>query len=382
MINKKILLMIFFVSSIAITMGCIGGGGDFEETKLDVEEGVGLIDTLRIEELRPGLSGYVSLTVRSNFEGAGSSDVRISLDNINPFLILECGEEWGKEALDEKRPENCFGQLDQDEFLPIRTRGTSRIFPGEEIEVFWRIRAPSKDEISDIALRHPLYYNVEYIYSVNFRQNIIFMSQEEMIRRRERGEDYVMTGETRSTAGEIRFSGATRQPIYYSFDYPAGGPPETRSFDFVLSYSVENRGKGFPISDIVLIMTYPKEDGVYYNEDILRDYGWHTGLNDLTCHDGNEEGVDCENWLKEDVFEEDEWRRIVAGDNVLFRVVDRRDFIDRFNIHTPLIITSDRMNVLRDRNIPIEIHSFNVYAAYRYYIEGKEYINVYPLRGI
>ena len=373
---KKIYLILISMFLIAFAMGCLGGDADFEETKLDVEEGVGIIDTLKIDELRPGLSGYVSLTLRSNLEGIGSSDVEISLENVRPFAILECGEDY----YDPNIIRMCPGQLELDTGLPVSKRGTERVFPGEELEVFWRIRAPGRDEISDIALRHPLYYNVEYSYSVNFRQNIIFMSHEEMLRRRERGEDYIMTGETGSTAGEIRFSGATRQPIYYSFDYRAFDNQDEKEFDFVLSYSIVNRGRGFPISDIVLIMTYP-DDGITYNPELMREYGWEESLGNEKCHDGTEIITDCENWIR-GIFEAEFIDGITGGDNVLYRIIDRERFMDEFSVHAPMQISSEEMTQLRNRNVPLRIYSFNVYAAYRYYIEGKEYINVYPLRGI
>ena len=379
---KKIILLITGIFLIAFLMGCLGATGDFKETKLDVEEGIGVIGTLRIEELRPGLAGYISLTIRSNLEGAGASDIIISLDNVRPFKILECGEEISDVSENRKDTPGCLGNLDMDRDLPFKSRGTSRVFPGEELEVFWRLRAPGKDDISDIALRHPLYYSVEYTYSVNFRQNIIFMSQEEMLRRRERGEDYILHGETGSTAGEIRFSGATRQPIYYAFDFEPGGDAESE-FDFVLSYSVDNRGKGFPLSDIVIILE-SLDDGVSYDLNLLEEYRWQTyeNMKEETCHDGDKE-VNCIEWLEE-IFDE-AWEESIDHENALYRIIRRHDFIDRFNIHTPLHITGGRdgeMTKLRDGNIPLTIYSFNVHAAYRYYIEGKEYINVYPLRGI
>ena len=380
--NKIILITLMVL--IVFTMGCIGEPRDFEETELEVEEGVGVVDTLRIEELRPGLSGFVSLIVRSNLEGAGASNVKISLENVRPFGIIECGETW--EDPNEER--TCMGQLEMDVGLPIKTRGTARIFPGEELEVFWRLQAPSKEEISDIALKHPLYYNVEYSYSVNFRQNVIFMSQDEMLRRRQAGEEYVITGETGSTAGEIRFSSATRQPIYYAFDYRPGGESE-RAFDFVLSYSARNRGKGFPISDIILILKHPGVDsvgrGIKPNQDekIMEAYGWITWeeFERRDCHDGERE-ISCEKWLEE-IFSEDDWENIKENkENLLFKIIERKDFVPEFTVHAPMQITAEEMNNLRNANIPLKLYSFNVHTAYRYYIEGKEYITVHPLRGI
>ena len=378
---KREFILFICMTLIIFSMGCIGREPiDFEETELDVEEGVGIIDTMRIDELRPGLSGFVSLIVRSNLEGAGASDIRIGLENVRPFKIIECGEDHANPNANR----DCAGQLDEDYILPVKTRGTARIFPGEELEVFWRLRAPTKDEISDIALKHPLYYNIEYSYSVNFRQNVIFMSQDEMLRRRQAGENYVISGETGSTAGEIRFSSATRQPVYYTFDQLPGSNTAEEPFDFVLSYSARNRGNGFPISDVVLILKHP-EKGIEPNEGegILDAYGWikWDDFEKEECNTDLKEEL-CSEWLSR-IFDDD-WDEITKNKNILlFKIIRREEFIPEFTVHAPMQITSSEMtDELRDANVPLKIYSFNMYAAYRYYIEGKEYINVYPLRGI
>ncbi len=389
-----LILSVFFL---ALAFGCIGGGeSEFNETKLEVEEGVGIVDTLKIEELNPGLDGYVSLTIRSNLGGEGASNVIIGIDNVKPFKIVECGADRDPEEI---RGENCAGQLDKDRNLPFRMRGTAKLFPGEELDVFWRLKAPSKDEISDIALKHPLYYDVEYDYRVNFHQSIIFMSQNEMLRRRQAGEDYIIEGESGGGAGELRFTGTTQQPVIYFFDYEPGSEQES-DFNFALQYFVENKGKGFPLSDVVLLLEYPANNKIEPDSNIPEGsdktnyeiYGWHKWnewdgkiiladgtTSDCRTGDIRQPLINCKGWV-EQTFGED--FKKVETDKVLVKVVKREDFVDSFSVYAPMVMTGQERTFLRNSNIPLKIYSFNVYAMYRYFIEGKEYITVFPVRGI
>lgn len=357
---KKILIInLAFAFLIVFTMGCLEGRPT-EETKLDVVEGIGVIGITRIDELRPGLAGSFLITVRSNLEGVGASNVTISLENVRPFRIVECGD-----VLEPNEIRTCSGQLDSDENLPVRSRRTSKMFPGEEIDVFWRLQAPSAEEIFNIALRHPIYYIIEYDYKVSFMETVAFMSQEESFRRREAGEG-TLEGSSGITAGELKISSITRQPVLYTFQEDV---TEYKPYDFILSYSIENVGKGFPISDLSLIMIY--EDGVGPIKDVTcEEYGW--------CVMKEEE----EELFKE-IFEDDDWEEIKENENnLLVKRINSTEMMDFFNVFIPMEITDEEMETLSRRRTPIKIYSFNMYGAYRYYIEGKDYIDVFPIKGI
>jgi len=90
--KKELLIIGTCMFLLVFSLGCSGfGGGSVNETKLEDTQGLGIIGTLQIEELNPGLDGYISLTVRNNLGGEGSKDVYVSLDNVEPFKIFECG---------------------------------------------------------------------------------------------------------------------------------------------------------------------------------------------------------------------------------------------------------------------------------------------------
>ena len=381
---KKEIFIISLLFLLALTFGCIGESQPANETKLEVEEGVGIVGKLKFDELHPGLEGYISLDVRSNLEGEGASNVIIAIDNVKPFAIVECGGER-----EPNEPRTCTGQLDLDKDMPVRMHATRKLIPGEEINVFWRLKAPGKDEISDIALKHPIYYSTSYDYKVKFRQNIVFMSQSEMIKRKQAGEDYMISGESGNTAGELRFSGSTQQPIIYFFDNQPGGPAEG-DFSFATQYFVENKGKGFPISDVVVILEYPKS-GINVDESApegtpnYKVYGWYKWDEfDEICNTGDnqlgEQEIPCKDWIKSNLGDEEYAKLEENADHILIKKINRTDFVNSFSIYAPFVMTGQERTFLRDYNIPVKMYSFEVYAFYRYFTIGKDYITVYPIR--
>ena len=394
---KKSTILILLIFALALTFGCTGGNKGANETKLDVEQGVGIVGNLKMDELHPGLEGYLSLDVRSNLEGEGASNVVIAIDNVNPFKIVECGTSNTPNIY-----RTCNGQLDKDQGLPVREHKTAKFIPGEEVNVFWRLKAPSKDEISDIALKHPIYHTISYDYNVMFHQNIVFMSQNEMIKRKQAGEDYIVSGESGNTAGELRFSSTTQQPIIYFFDYPPNSectkntwtaPTDNNkcesNFSFATQYLVENKGKGFPISDVVVLLEYPSSgiavdnstpEGAPEGMPNYQVYGWHKwkDFDSDECNTGESIKL-CEKWVNNTLGDK---IKSLNKDNLLIKRINSTDFVDSFSIYAPFVMTGAERTYLRNHNIPLKIYSFNVYVVYRYFTIGKDYITVYPVRGI
>jgi len=376
---------------IAFILGCTGGGETVaNETKLEVTEGVGIVGSLKIDSLNPGLDGYISLTVRSNLGGEPANNVTVSLDNVSPFQIFECGGYQFPNTL-----RNCTGQFDLDNGISFRSHKTSRLAPGEEIDVFWRIEAPDNNTISNIALKHPIYYDVEYTYRTGFHQNIIFMSQQEQFRRKQAEEDYQISGESGMGAGELRISSTTQQPMIFFFNEPSG-TSEKANFSFPLQFSVENKGTGMPLSDVVVLFEYPISQitgqAPILPEATAHTYGWYTWetwdgilvVNGVKrqCNDGNT-SINCKTWITKtfgDDFDS------IGGTNkndkgrLLVKVVAREDFIDSFNLFVPLQLTATELNNLKNTNAPLKIYTFRLFTMYTYFIEGKDYINVYPIK--
>lgn len=358
---------------IAFILGCTGGGETVaNETKLEVTEGVGIVGSLKIDSLNPGLDGYISLTVRNNLGGETARNVTVSIDNVSPFTIFECGGYQFPNAL-----RTCNGQFDADKGIPYRSHKTSRLAPGEEIDTFWRIKAPSADTISNIALKHPIYYDVEYTYRTGFHQNIIFMSQQEQLRRKQAEEDYQISGESGMGAGELRISSTTQQPMIFFFNNPPG--QSESDFSFPLQFSVENKGTGMPLSDVVVLFEYPTSQATgttpIQPEGTAATYGWHSW---------NEVNPDCDSTCKQNIMTNfaDEFNNI-GGTNherLLYKIVKKENFVDSFNIFVPLKLTGNELKNLKDGNIPLKIYTFRLFTMYTYFIEGKDYINVYPIK--
>jgi len=414
---------------VSMMLGCSAFGGTQNETKLTVAEGIGVIGTLNIEEMHPGLDGYISLTVRGNLGGETASNVRASLDNVEPFQIFECGR-FVNNSSRIRTEDNCAGAFSMDKNLPYRTHGESKMFPGEELEFFWRLRAPSKDDISNIALKHPIYYDLEYDYKTTFVQNIIFMSQQELLKRRQSGEAYEVEGEASSGAGELRVTGITRQPVVYFFNDPDNrGSPES-NFSFDIQYSVKNEGKGIPLSDVVVMIEIPRgklapanlrstQLDIEPNYATMGAYGWkeyakwdgklsfvtsqpnvippaecsqthdpskvaYTYACDCSTGSGSK---NCKEWIQSaypsNEFN-DNFALAISENRLLVKVVKRTDFIDQFSIYLPLNIVGDDpargMEALKSQQIPIGIYGFKVHNIYRYFTEGQAEIIVYPVR--
>lgn len=428
--KKEIMMIGACMILVSMALGCsIFGGGTANETKLDVEQGLGIIGTLNVDKLTPGLDGYISLTVRNNLAGESASNVYVSLDNVEPFKIFECGETHS----DSSEIRKCSGEFSLDYKLPYRTHGESKMFPGQELEFFWRIRAPSKEEISNIALVHPMYYDLEYDYRTTFVQNVIFMSLQEVLRRRQAGENYQVEGEASSGAGELRVTAATAQPVNYIFENQYDLTAPEKSFPFSVQYLVKNEGKGFPLSDVVVLFEIPK--GKITATDIvantmdsdgsnpLKSYGWeiwnksggwdgyihmtvekgrtdpegcHNVSSSITsetkeelCNCNTGKGyVKCNDWVNQTYGSEFNtlFADAINENRLLVKVVKRTDFINEFSLSIPLkIVNGDSSNpagmyALKNYQIPIQIYGFKIHNMYRYFTSGESEITVYPVK--
>jgi hypothetical protein len=407
---------------LAFILGCTGGESTVNETKLEVNQGLGIVGSLKIDALNPGLDGYISLTVRNNLGGENAKDIYVGLDNIKPFKIVECGEHQPQEV--RKDFTDCIGMFNMDKDLPFRLHGTTKMFPGEETEYYWRLRAPSADEISEISLKHPIYYDLEYSYKTSLTQNIIFMSQQEVLRRRQSSEAYEVSGETKNSAGELKISGTTAQPIVYFFSTAVGSAEP--DFSFALQYHVENSGTGIPLSDVVVMFEIPKGNGIDSDATTMTDYGWQkwndwdgkvefrtsspsapysgelcTGEGKLYrcyCRTGKTNVSNpqvgfmqnCKTWVTDTYGGTDEFKArfgaadmpgtAVADGRLLVKVVKREDFISSFDVYMPLILQGNQLKTLKDSNIPIQLSTFKTHTMYRYFTEGKDYITVYPIK--
>ena len=385
---KKIAILAFVpLIFLAFSFGCVDSQAG-NETKLEVTQGMGIVGSLSAEELYPGLDGFVSLTVRNNLGGETGRDVYVSLDNVAPFKIYECGDL--REPTQKRSDFDCSGDFGLDEDLTFRQHGVQRFLPGEEIEFYWRITAPSADKISNIALKHPMYYDVEYNYWTNFHENVVFMSFDEKRRRAQsETEEVTLSGEAGMGAGELRLSSQTKQPISFQFAYKDDMTAQEPDYNFALNYNLENQGNGYPLSDVVLVLSYPDE--VEVREGTTSTYGWYSleGWNQLNpddknCRTGklNDEGraqtMNCIDWAKSVIGEDND---IWDEENLIIKKIERDNFQEINTVYAPLVLSGDEMTELKQTNTPLKIYTFNLHSTYRYFTEGKDYIMVYPIKG-
>ncbi len=380
---KKELWFLIPIVILLFVFGCTSNTtpqGTKNETILQPTQGIDILkDKLVVSEMSPGSIGTISLTVRDNLGGVTAKDIIVGLDNLGIFKVVECGEVLPSDAM-----RTCNGVFGYDKFLPVSQRGLPSIYPGQEINFRWRIKAPSEQELGYIALTHPLYYYLEYTYFTSSSQSIAFMSQQELLRREQSGENTTLQGNTKLSAGEITVDLKTQQPIIYYYTYPNSNQKEP-SFDFTLVYDVENVGNGFPISDLLIVTHLP--NGIQFSGD-PRMQNWYL-LNDPSCKVSNtvyfngftlKKGtLSCKDWIKY-VFGEDTYKKLNDGKTYVYVVSYTSFSSNGYRVPMNLQITSSEMTSMKENNVPMKFFTFQSYVVYRYYKEGEININVYPLR--
>ncbi len=377
---KKLLIPII-VGILLFSFGCVSNNnqGSPNETKLEVTQGIGILkDQIKVDELFPGGEGFISFTLRDNLGGVTAKDVVVGLENLGPFKIIGCD---GKEHKVTDPRTTCSGIWDMDKELTFGQHGTKFMIPGTEKTLWWRIKAPSSNDIGWITLSYPIYYYTEYTYWTTNAQTVAFMSQQELIRRKEAGENTEISGESKLSAGEIYVNFVTPQPIIYFYSQGTQS-----GYNFTAVYTVKNNGGGYAISDVLLVLDLP--NGINYSsKSDMKDYGWHL-VNDPDCkltffnESLKEQKMSCERALKLTLG--NGFKQIQNDINrgkVIARVINRDDLSsEEYKVPCPLKITKSEMESMYNANVPLKFFTFQTFVIYRYYKEGTVNINVYPIR--
>ena len=375
---RKEIFAIAIVGVLLLVFGCVSNTnqGNPNETKLEVTQGIGILkDQIKVDDLFPGTEGFISFTVRDNLGGVTAKDIIVGLGNLGLFRIIECGGSHNSSEL-----RSCPGIWDLDSKLPYGERGTKFMIPGTEKQLWWRIKAPDENSIGDITLSYPIYYHTEYTYWTTNAQTVAFMSQNELIRRKEANENTEISGKEKLSAGEIYVEFATPQPIVYFYSPGNNQPP----YNFTVVYKVKNQGGGYAISDVLLALDLP--NGINYTD--LSDYDWKLakspdchlyffnstslGFNEMRCDDALRQALGSDyHSIKSDV----------DNGRVIVKVISRKDLSSQpYTVPCELQITSKMMNDMYNSNVPMKFFTFQTFVIYRYYKEGKININVYPVR--
>ncbi len=387
--KKEIILIASLVIAVVLIFGCTNQNqdqGTKNETKLETTQGIDILKNQIITpELSPGSIGTLSLTVRDNLGGVTAKDIIVGLDNLGLFKVISCGKKMDPT---DKRPKNCNGVFGYDPYLVVSKHGVPKMTPGQEINFGWRISAPSQQELGYIALKHPLYYYLEYTYYTATSQSVAFMSQQELVRRQQSGENTQVAGKMKLSAGEITVDLYTQQPIVYYYTYPDNPDEKEPPYDFTLVFKVKNVGDGFPTSDILIITVIP--NGISVTKNTIGPLGqeWYK-LDDPKCvvsnvlyYNGNSiktGELSCSDWIIY-VFGNDVYKSL-PKDRTYVYVLPYTAISSKGRIvPMDLQITSDTLTEMKQTNTPMKFFTFQSYVVYRYYKEGETYINVYPLR--
>ena len=379
---KKEIIFAITIIFVLFLFGCVSNTnqGTPNETKLEVTEGIGVLkDSIKISDLFPGGEGFISYTIRDNLGGVTARDIIFGLDNLGKFKIFECG---GLHNGTDKRSsvKNCKGSFDLDSQLMFSERGTKKMIPGQELTTYWRIKAPNANEIGYISLDHPLYYFVEYTYWTAHAQSVAFMSQNELIRRQQTGENTEVTGKSKISAGEMLVNFETPQPIIYFYSFPNNYSKKEPAYDFTAVYSVKNVGGGYPLSDVMIVVELPS--GINATSQTFSNYNWKN-ITESDCkltngirNESNKEMTNCKQIL--------DYVMPNSGINysrTIVYILNRNDLVREGNkIPCGLQIEAKTMQEMKSGSVPMKFFNFQTFVIYRYYKEGSTTIHVYPLR--
>ncbi|MCK4715026.1 MAG: hypothetical protein KAT35_05585, partial [Candidatus Aenigmarchaeota archaeon] len=335
-----------------------------EETELYTFQGLGVTQyglpvlgagaPIGVEVVAAGSDAYISLILRNNAEGSEATNIKVSLQNIEPFQVRECGSVYGpteNRATSGGVPNEYCPPYQEDGGYPYSTHFVSRMFPDEEIEYFWTLRAPESEKIGNMYYEQKIYYTVEFHYKVSMYQSLMAMTQAEFTRRSSEGK--AVTGTSETTNGEIRIRSTTNEPVRYSADSSEGQ-------SLLMEYEISNinpAGIPKPESKVILSLTVP--DSYVSIPSDIGDWEW-TLASHPSC---TVSGQSCSDWL------ESEYE--ITNTNIVDRTIIKeinayilRDVNDEYTIYAPLELESGILpSVL---SLP-----FYVRASYDYLLDGQ-----------
>ncbi len=387
--KKNIVLML---SLLVFLSGCSAlGGGQVSttatsESKLNVFDGVGVLSFLPIQELvLPDGQSYLELTIRNNAEGQTAKNIVVTLDNIEPFNLLDCVgnpipfEDFGKKhseyttkykeqivtcdkvyARCESNDDDCgFFLYDADEIVNVTQHGLKELFTGDEYDFIWGFKAPAVGTIKGIYYKQDLYYVVEFDYGTNGYYNLVAMSNTEAQRRRDSGETLTISTAQDTSAGPIRLVFDSQQVF---FDVVGGQIVQ----NFI--FGIENRGSGVLSENkkATLIARVPSELVVQTN---CKDWWDYSVATETACQKVG------------GALNEAGYCTACSASNVLVKELDSSDLVGRRDVYIPFRINDNVMQVLRDNNIPLSTYTFFAEVNYTYAIDGSTTLQVRPIGG-
>lgn len=327
------------------------------ETQLTTFEGLGatyfgiptfggITPSFSTQVVRPGDEAYLSIILRNNAEGEQAQDIIMSLDNVDPFKIVECGEPHEPTEIRTEASE-CITWFDTKSY-PYRTFRIPVMAPNEETEIIYVLKSPTKEQIANVYYEQEIFYNLQYRYKTNMFQVLLGLSQDEYSTRLTTGD--AIAGSQSVTAGPIKITPKTTTPVIYSL-----GSPKSFSIEFQIS----NNGEGVlqPQSNLNLTLTYPSN--VVLSETQASDDKW---INLAKCSTTNNKA--CQWYIDE--YEGENMERTLYLEIPSTELVSTRTIVVSFN--------------LQQTNTPIVSIPFIAKIEYSYINSGSAKIGVSPIK--
>lgn len=228
---------------------------------------------------------FFSVILRNNLEGQEAKNVVVELRNVGPFKIVE-----GYAPIDENVDyETCHSSLELGVWEPYKERNISNtpdpqfvddygapfsvhrlgtMYPDEEIEFLWRLKAPSYQEIANVAFPHEFNYVISYDYKTGVLQTVYALSEDEYQRiLRVEGTEPTTKGIMTSSVGAIDIQNSVDEPVRV----------QGEGSQFTLTYQIRNQRSGIPLEPAIFILQYPEgveHVGSFDGVNSLEHYGY------------------------------------------------------------------------------------------------------------
>jgi len=366
-INKKLKNKSLFIIPIILIflMGCVSTDTSDKETTLTSVEDLSVIyfgapavggqeATFAVQKVRPDNNAYLSVVIRNNALGDEASNIELSLENVKPFKIVECGvAHEPSEIRDFEEEKFSCNTWALDNGKEVRTHFLETMFPNEEIEFIYILKAPSAEEIANVYYEQDIYYSLNYHYKVGAYQNIMAMTQEEYTRKRNNNENTI--GSAGITAGALRAT-PNLQTVIYS--------PGVEQ-NFLYEYSLTNAGKGIikPDSYVNVSISFP-------NAVTTTTTGNWVDISDCELNTDSGEKLKWCKWYREE-YGLDETEDV---GNVIIASFPSIEFLTEKPIVIPFYLKEEYTNT------PIQSLQFYMRISYDYMQEGSTKLGVLPLK--
>ncbi len=133
---------------------------------------------------------------------------------------------------------------DLDDQLSYNKHGLRKMYPGEEVQFFWHLRGPKKEEIGNMLFEKTIYYTYSYIYKIGVSQTLSAINYKEYVTK---GESQLTPGSINEGPGPLSFNPLTDEPIVYYSD---------KNNTFAYLFTLSNKGDGYITGNVTVVIEY------------------------------------------------------------------------------------------------------------------------------